>query len=359
MVDKKSIYNPTQSRNIVLIMIVLLTIFLFMFSAHILTSLLAAAILYILFKPMFLYFVVKKHMSRGFSASLVIVTSFLVIVLPLSGVAMMVISKVAGFNPEDMKTIVDKIQHIAGSHMDLKDMLNKSLNDISKWALGAVSVFLASLARIFVSLIILYFTLFFMFKSYTEFEEALLKYLPFDTKNSMRFGKELKNMTYSNIFGQGLIALSQGIMVAVGFLIFGIPDALFWGVVSVFVCFLPVVGAPIIFIPAGIIEISNGNLTAGIGILIWGAVLITIIDNFLRQFISRKIADTHPLITIIGVIIGIPVFGIIGLVVGPFMISFLFLLFKMYEVTYLTPVKPEDEPALGKPPSSVGFDELG
>jgi len=81
-------------------------------------------------------------------------------------------------------------------------------------------------------------------------------------------------------------------------------------------------------------------MTAGFGILIWGAVLVTIIDNFLRQFISKKIADTHPLITIIGVVIGVPVFGIIGLVVGPFMISFLLLLFKMYEATYLTHKDP-------------------
>jgi predicted PurR-regulated permease PerM len=83
----------------------------------------------------------------------------------------------------------------------------------------------------------------------------------------------------------------------------------------------------------------DGNTTSGIGILIWGTVLVTLVDNFLRQFISKKIADTHPLITIIGVIIGIPVFGLIGLVIGPFMISFFILLFKMYEINYLRPVE--------------------
>jgi predicted PurR-regulated permease PerM len=124
-------------------------------------------------------------------------------------------------------------------------------------------------------------------------------------------------------------------VVTIGFLIFGIPDPFFWGVVSVFVCFLPIVGAPIIFVPAGIIELLSGNTFAGVGILIWGGVLVTLIDNFLRQFISKKIANTHPLITIIGVIIGVPVFGLIGIVIGPFIISCFFLLLKMYEVNYI------------------------
>jgi len=352
----KSIYSAVQSRNMVLVMILLLSFFLFKFSAPILTSLLAAAILYILFKPWFLYLVNKKKLSRSLSGMLIIIFSLLAIVLPLAGVCIMVVNKAAGFDPTEARNIVDKIQHLAGSRMDLKDMLNKSINDISRWALGAVSVFVASAAEVFISLLIMYFTLFYMFKSYKEFENTLLKYLPFNRDSSLRFGEELKNMTYSNIFGQGLIALAQGIMVAVGFLIFGIPDPAFWGVVSFFVCFLPVVGAPIVFIPAGIIEISNGNNVAGIGILIWGAVLVTIIDNFLRQFISKKIADTHPLITIIGVIIGIPVFGIIGLVIGPFMISFLILLFKMYEETYLQ--QKDQEGGKKKPDNDNTFDRV-
>ena len=144
---------------------------------------------------------------------------------------------------------------------------------------------------------------------------------------------------YSNILGQGLIGITQGFIVAIGFLIFGIPDPVFWGIVSIFVCFLPVVGAPIIFVPAGIIELASGNTFAGIGILIWGFVLVTLVDNFLRQFIAKKIADTHPLITIIGVIIGVPVFGLIGLVIGPFLISYFILLFSFTVFNFCSDIR--------------------
>lgn len=337
MITKRSIYSANQSRNIVLGLIGLLGIFLLKSSLHILAALLSSAILYILFKPLFLYLVNKRHISKSISSMIIIALSFLVIVLPLSGLSIMIIDKLIGFqkHPEALTDIINSVQNISGSHIDLKNIIKNSINDISKFAIGTFSIFITGALNIFISLVVLYFTLFFMFKSHEKFERALLKYLPFDNKNSFQFATELKKITYSNIFGQGLIGLCQGLIVAIGFLIFGIPDPLFWGIVSIFVCFLPIVGAPIIFVPAGIIELLSGNTVAGVGILIWGGVLVTLVDNFLRQFISKKIADTHPLITIIGVIIGVPAFGLIGLVIGPFMISYFILLFKMYEVNYM------------------------
>jgi predicted PurR-regulated permease PerM len=337
--DTTRLYTSTQSKNIVLVLIGLLGVFLFISLLHILVALLSSVIFYILFKPLYVYLNNKKKINKSISAIIVISISFLIIVLPLLGLSFMIIDKLSVFqnNPEMLTGILTEIQNFVGSTIDLKYMLSKSINEISKWAVGEFTVLINSAFKIFISLIVLYFSLFFMLKSHEEFEKKLLKYLPFDTKSSLLFATELKKITYSNILGQGLIGVCQGLVVSVGFLIFGIPDPFFWGIVSIFVCFLPIVGAPIIFVPAGIIELSLGNTFSGIGILIWGAVLVTLVDNFLRQFISRKIANTHPLITIIGVIIGVPVFGLIGLVIGPFLISFFFLLFKMYEINYMNP----------------------
>jgi len=340
-----SIYSSAQSKNIVLFLIGLLGLLLFISILPIFPALLSAVILYTLFRPLFIYFVTKKGMGRSLSAMLIITISFLIIVLPLLGLSIMIINKLIHFqqHPEPITNIINQLHDFSGLTVDLKDMIKNGINDISKWAINAFSIFVNSALNIFVTLIILYFTLFFMLKSYDTFEAGLMKYLPFDKEQSQQFGLELKNITLSNIIGQGLIGLSQGIIVAVGFLIFGIPDPLFWGIVSIFVCFLPVVGAPIIFVPAAIIELSSGNHVAGYGMLIWGGVLVTLVDNFLRQFIAKKIADTHPLITIIGVIIGIPLFGLIGLVIGPFLISFFFLLIKMYEGNYMKAAYPEKE----------------
>ncbi len=333
----KSKYTTRQSKNSVLFLIVLLGVFLFICSLQILTALISAVIMYTLFRSLFLYFVTRKKWSRSLSAIAIIIISFLIIVLPIIGLSVMVINKLILFqqHPEFITGIIDKLHGVVGASFDIQTALNGGINDISKWAIGAFSIFVDGALTVFVALLILYFTLFFMLKSYDTFEATLLNYLPFTDAQSIQFGMALKNITFSNIIGQGLIGLSQGLVVGIGFLIFGIPDPLFWGIVSIFVCFLPVVGAPIIFVPAGIIELASGDQVAGIGIIVWGIILVTVIDNFLRQFVSKKIADTHPLVTIIGVIIGVPYFGIIGLVIGPFLISFFFLLVKTYETGYL------------------------
>jgi predicted PurR-regulated permease PerM len=177
----------------------------------------------------------------------------------------------------------------------------------------------------------MYFMLYFMLINHHAFEKTILKYMPFQPKNSLRFGSELRSSTYSNVLGQGFIAFVQGSLVSLGFVIFNLSDPLFWGVICFFLSFLPIIGAPIVFVPAGLIAIASGHASDGYGILLWGFLLVTNIDNVIRYFISKYMANTHPLITIIGVIIGIPVFGILGLVFGPLLISWFFLLLKIYE----------------------------
>ena len=140
----------------------------------------------------------------------------------------------------------------------------------------------------------------------------------------------MRNMTYSNVLGQGLIAIIQGTLLGIGFLIFGLSDPFFWGIVGIFLSMIPFFGTPFLFVPAGLIAISNGNIGAGIGIILYGYLLVTMIDNFIRMAIGRKIANTHPLITIIGVVIGFPLFGIMGILFGPLLLSLFIILARIY-----------------------------
>lgn len=94
---------------------------------------------------------------------------------------------------------------------------------------------------------------------------------------------------------------------------------------------IPLFGSPLIFVPAGIIELSNENAFAGIGIIIYGYLIVTTVDNFIRMAIGKRIANTHPLITIVGVVIGIPIFGIMGILYGPLIISLFIILAQIYQ----------------------------
>jgi predicted PurR-regulated permease PerM len=168
-----------------------------------------------------------------------------------------------------------------------------------------------------------------------EFEAGLLKYAPFREQHALKFASALRDSTYSNVLGQGIIAIIQGTLLAIGFYAFGIPDAVFWGVIGAFISFLPVVGAPTLSIPASILLFAQGHTLKGVLLLIYGLLVIGNIDNVLRMIINKRIANTHPIISVIGVFIGLPLFGILGLVFGPVLLSYFLLLLEIYETNRL------------------------
>jgi len=168
-----------------------------------------------------------------------------------------------------------------------------------------------------------------------EFEAGLLKYAPFREQHALKFAHALRDSTYSNVLGQGIIAVTQGTLLALGFYFADIPDPIFWGVIGSFISFLPVVGAPTLTIPAAIILFATDHTVKGILLLAYGLLFIGNIDNVLRMMINRRIANTHPIITVVGVFIGLPLFGILGLVFGPLLLSYFLLLLEIYETNRL------------------------
>jgi predicted PurR-regulated permease PerM len=114
-----------------------------------------------------------------------------------------------------------------------------------------------------------------------------------------------------------------------------LPYPVFWGLIGAFISFLPVVGAPTLSIPASIYLFANGHAFKGVAILIYGLLIIGNIDNVLRMIINKRVANTHPIITIIGIFMGIPIFGILGLVFGPLLLSYFLLLLEIYETNRL------------------------
>jgi predicted PurR-regulated permease PerM len=165
-----------------------------------------------------------------------------------------------------------------------------------------------------------------------RFENNLLKYAPLKKEHALQFAEELRYTTFSNVLGQGVIALVQGLLVVLCFFIAGINDAVFWGIIAFFLSFMPVIGAPLITGPAALVMFMNGHNGEGTFIALFTLIIIINIDNVIRFMINKKLADTHPIITVIGVIIGLPLFGFVGLVFGPLLLLWFIHLVKIYEI---------------------------
>jgi predicted PurR-regulated permease PerM len=328
-----SIFNYKQRNNIVLVAIILLGCFLVYASSGLFSSILGAIVLFTIFRPVYLHFVEKKHWNKSLVALLIILTSLIVIVIPFLSLSLMVISKISGLNSSSfpIQEWVSKIDAFAGTHLHQPKLAENTLQKLGGYATELFPSIISSAANIIVTLLLLYFLLYFMLVQIREFEAGLLKYAPFREQHALKFAQALQNSTYSNVLGQGIIAVAQGTLLANGFWIFGIPDPVFWGVIGAFISFLPVVGAPTLSIPASIILFATGHSIKGILLLVYGLLFIGNVDYVLRMIINKRIANTHPIISIIGVFIGLPLFGILGLVFGPLLLSYFILLLEIYE----------------------------
>jgi predicted PurR-regulated permease PerM len=328
-----SIFNYKQRNNITLVSIIVLGCFLLYALSGLFSAILGAIVLFTIFRPLYLYLAVKKEWNKTLVALMIIFGSLIIIVIPFLCLSFMIIGKISSINHSiiHIQQLVVQIDSFAGKYINQPHFAENTLQKLGSYATDLFPSILSSAANIILTLLVLYFLLYFMLTQIDAFEAGLLKYAPFREQHALKFAVALRNSTYSNVLGQGIIAVTQGTLLAMGFYAFEIPDAIFWGVIGSFISFLPVVGAPTLSIPASIILFANGHTIKGILLLAYGLLFIGNVDNILRMMINKRIGNTHPIITVIGVFIGLPLFGILGLVFGPVLLSYFLLLLEIYE----------------------------
>jgi len=344
-----SIFDYKQRNTIILVSIIVLGCFILYALSGLFSSILGAIVLFTISRSFYIYLVEKKNWNKSAVALIIIFTSLIVIVLPFMALSFMVIGKISDINSNTfpIQEWLVKIDAFAGSTFKQPHFAENTLQKLGTYATDLFPSILGSAANIILTLLVLYFLLYFMLVQMREFEAGLLRYAPFREQYAIKFAVALRNSTYSNVLGQGIIAITQGILLTNGFWIFGIPDPIFWGVIGAFISFLPVVGAPTLCIPASIILFAGGHTVKGILLLAYGLLFIGNIDNVLRMIINKRVANTHPLISVIGVFIGLPLFGILGLVFGPLLLSYFLLLIEIYETNRMAADRLERIRAVG------------
>ncbi|MFC7526015.1 AI-2E family transporter [Parapedobacter sp. GCM10030251] len=328
-----SIFTPKERNIITLVLLLLLGAVIAYAVRGIIGALLGTMVMYTIFRPLNIWLVERLKWRRPLAAVCIIVISFLIIVLPFLGIGTMLTNKIVELvkNPEWIKNTVNTINEYAGDKLGKPDLLQEQLEKSASYFGGLLTSLVSGAAGLFLDIIVMYFLLYFIFINFRGFERGLLRYSPFRIENAIKFGHELRNITYSNVIGQTFIALVQGGALSLGFWIFGFDDALFWGVICAILAFVPLLGPPLIFVPAAIYAFTQEDNFAAIGLLVYGFVVVINIDNILRLIIAKKVGDIHPIITVVGVIIGIPLFGVMGLVYGPLLLSYFLITVRIYE----------------------------
>ncbi|MFC5284172.1 AI-2E family transporter [Pedobacter alpinus] len=326
-----SVFTDKQRNNIVLITIVILACVIIYSLRELFNAFLGSIILYTIFKPVYNYFLTK--IGKIASTISVIIISFIIIIIPFFTISYMVVNRMTNLKNDQfrIKAIISKIDDFVGVKLNQPNLVEKYVSKLGDFVQDLFPSVVSGAFGVFLTITVMYFILYFMFVQSEKFEENLLKYAPLKKNHSLQFGIELKNTTYSNVLGQGVIAFVQGLLVTLCFFIAGVDDAIFWGIVGFFLSFMPVIGAPLITGPAALIQFLNGEFWQGMFITLFTLIVIINIDNVIRFMINKKIADTHPIITVVGVIIGLPLFGFVGLVFGPLLLLWFIHLIKIYE----------------------------
>jgi len=302
-----------------------------------LSGVLGAITFYVLLrKPMAK--LVKKGWHPNLAASVLLVVSFVCILLPVSGIVFMLGAKIGNAvkNYEKvvaaMKSELGKWESYIG--YDLSSEID--VGAISTWLSKNLQGFAGGTFTMFIAIGIMYFMLYYMLTNRSELKESLFKYIPIGKENLKVIGEEIRAMVRSNALGIPLVALAQGLVALLGFFIFGVNSPFFWAVIVTIGSMVPFVGSFLGIIPVFILTLSEGSTFQAWGILLYGIIVVGATDNLFRLFILKKLDNVHPLITLIGVIVGVPIFGFIGLIFGPLLISLFLIIVRMYKKEYAT-----------------------
>ncbi len=302
-----------------------------------LPAFLGAITLYIVLRRWMVYLVDIRKWRPGLAAGLLMLLSFVVILIPIGLLVSMLSSKVtyaiAHSNElvEALKIVIGNVEQRMGIELVNADNINKLGNFIANAVPKVLNATFSTLVTIF----FMYFILFFMLTSGRKMEKGIYDYIPLKDENVDRLGSEMQNIVLSNAIGIPVIAFLQGVVGLIGYFILGVEEPWFWFVVTCITAMIPMIGAALAFVPLAIIFFANGQTVQGVIMLIFGFGVIGTVDNIFRFTLARKIGNVHPLVTVFGVIIGLKLFGFVGLIFGPVLISVFILLLKIYSNEFM------------------------
>ncbi len=283
------------------------------------------------------YLLVRRRFNKTWAALFAMLITLLTILGPVWTLYGLLSSKInyALSHSTELITGLQQMDQYIFNMSGFRILSEEMLGKLQELAGNIIPQILGATADMLATLGMMYFILYYLLINMGRVEKAIEKMLPVAEDKAIQFAAELESAVFSNVLGAPVLAILQGLTAGFGFWIFGLDEPWFWGAITGFMSFIPIVGTAAVWIPAGIYQLVNGENWQGAGILLFGALIITNIDNVFRFTLQKKFADVHPLVTVLGVIVGLRWFGISGIVFGPLLISYFLLMIKMYKEEYI------------------------
>jgi len=333
-----------------LLTIILLTTVIVYATLPYLNYFLGAFILYIIFRSLYHFFLKKTRLNKQFAAVLVIIISICVVLIPLYFLLGIIINEIQqlllnqAFIITSIRSENQFFTHYLSGLGIPTDVLQKQIqervmsigseavNYTSKFILGSIQM----LSQQSIGLLIMYFLFYYLLTGEDSiFVHKIYAAVPFNEENTSTLVREFSRIVRTTMISNGAVALFQGAILTITFLIVKIQGAFLWGSIATLLSFLPVFGSTLVWVPATVIEFLLGDYTTGSAILAIG-IFVSIVDHFLRPMIQKKVGKIHPFLSLIGIIIGVSLFGLLGIIIGPLLLSYFILTLEMFSKEYLS-----------------------
>jgi predicted PurR-regulated permease PerM len=199
----------------------------------------------------------------------------------------------------------------------IQQLLGNSAEFVMK---NTMSILGGAIGVIFGGVLIL-FTMYYLFRDHQKFVESLPDLLPMERRQGEALLQRIREVLNASVSGVLVIAAIQGTLGGLMFWILGIPSALVWGVIMVFLSLIPILGSFIIWMPAALILLATGHWVKCLILVLWGSLVISMADNFLRPRLVGQKTQMHELMIFFSVMGGLKVFGMLGILLGPVVLS--------------------------------------
>lgn len=305
-------------------------------------ALILAIVFATVFGPLYKKILIITRDRKGLAALLATTSVLIVVILPLSFLGIQIFQEATGlyFSLTQNGSATDLSRGIGGYlqnltrfspvPIDFSGDINQYLKQGLSWLLQHLGSIFANIAKAMMGVFIFLVALYYLFKDGHKLKAAVVALSPLQDIHDETIFNKLALAINSVIKGNLTVALVQGVLTAVGFAIFGVPNATLWGSVAAITALIPGIGTALVLLPAILYLYFNGETLSAVGLLVWGVVAVGLVDNFLGPKLVERGMRLHPFLILLSILGGMGFFGPLGFLLGPLVLSLLFALLEIY-----------------------------
>lgn len=310
-----------------------------------------AAIFAILLYP-FYDEIYQRIPNKSLSATIMTLLVLLIIIIPLTALGILLVAEIistydliqgwfgTGKYDQVMQffkgPFIDQLRDQVGGYVnieniDLYSIVSQAMQRLSTFAVSQLTNILQNFSKFLFSFVLMVFTLFFFFKDGDKMVKFLKDVIPLEPKRENEIFRQFAEVISATVVGDLAVAFLQGTLGGLAFWILGLPSPVFWGALMAFLSIFPVVGAPIVYLPASGILFAQNEIVKGIILLLWGTLVVSQIDNFLRPILISGRTKLHTLLLFFSILGGIYVFGFLGIIMGPVIAALFYTMLNIFK----------------------------